>query len=318
VNLFFVLSGFFVSGILFKEYKIRGKMNSGRFFIRRGLKIWPLFYAAFIIILSYYFLKANAPPASQIMAEVFFFQNYKPGFIQVTWSLAIEEQFYLLIAIAFPMMVAMKRIDWIPHFCIAIMIISLTLRISHYFSFSEYDPYTFHYPLQFQADSLSAGILISWFYYFKYEEFKQWVMKNRGLLLFSLVILLLPAFLFPYFHPLIYTIGFTTIGLGYCNLVMLLIILPSANNRWNHFFNNCPLALLVAWIGFYSYAIYLFHFFIGPGVLNNFERHIWSKPPLIIKFLIFFTADILFGYVISNLIEQPILKWRNKVLPSKV
>jgi peptidoglycan/LPS O-acetylase OafA/YrhL len=44
VDLFFVLSGFFVSGILFREYIKKGRIQAGRFLIRRGLKIWPLFY----------------------------------------------------------------------------------------------------------------------------------------------------------------------------------------------------------------------------------------------------------------------------------
>src|SRR5438094_6288198 len=44
VDLFFVLSGFLVSGLLFQEFKDRGGINFRRFILRRGLKIWPAFY----------------------------------------------------------------------------------------------------------------------------------------------------------------------------------------------------------------------------------------------------------------------------------
>src|SRR4029078_2606024 len=50
VDLFFVLSGFLVSGLLFSEYKRYGKINPGRFLIRRGFKIYPSFY--FFILMT--------------------------------------------------------------------------------------------------------------------------------------------------------------------------------------------------------------------------------------------------------------------------
>src|SRR5262245_19628234 len=51
VDLFFVLSGFLVSGLLFGEYRLTGRIRLGRFLIRRGLKIYPSFY--FFLFLSF-------------------------------------------------------------------------------------------------------------------------------------------------------------------------------------------------------------------------------------------------------------------------
>ncbi len=51
VDLFFVLSGFWVSGLLFREYKKTTKINFIRFFVRRGLKIYPLFYSLYILLI---------------------------------------------------------------------------------------------------------------------------------------------------------------------------------------------------------------------------------------------------------------------------
>ena len=94
VDLFFVLSGFLVSGLLFREYQERGAVRPGRFLIRRGFKIYPAFYTMAIPIL----LLAQAP-ARQVVSELFFVQNYLlPNFFGYTWTLAVEEHFYLLLA----------------------------------------------------------------------------------------------------------------------------------------------------------------------------------------------------------------------------
>src|SRR5829696_1301944 len=44
VDLFFVISGFLIAGLLFSEFKSHGEIDLKRFFIRRGLKIYPAFY----------------------------------------------------------------------------------------------------------------------------------------------------------------------------------------------------------------------------------------------------------------------------------
>jgi peptidoglycan/LPS O-acetylase OafA/YrhL len=316
VDLFFVLSGFFVSGILFREKVKKGTMHAGRFFIRRIFKIWPLFYTAFIMQFLYLHIKHRPPPTSQVISELLFVQNYVPGFMQVTWSLGIEEQFYILVAFLLPVIARFGKIKWVASGCVLIMILTLGLRIIHYSFFPRYNPYTHQYPLQFRADSLSAGVLISYYYHFHFQKFQRWVSRTKVLLFYLSIIFLLPAFIFSYSSKWIFTVGFTTTWLAYGAIVMLFAILPIEKGRWNYFFNKNRLALCIAWVGFYSYAVYLFHFFIGPGILSNFLRYVWNRPPQAIQFLIFLSADILFGYIISRLIEQPVLRWRNRVFPS--
>ena len=52
VDLFFVLSGFLISGLLYSEFKKRQTISVGRFFIRRGLKIYPAFYILLLLTLA--------------------------------------------------------------------------------------------------------------------------------------------------------------------------------------------------------------------------------------------------------------------------
>src|SRR5215813_8261936 len=121
VDLFFVLSGFFVSGILFREYSQRNTMHGGRFFVRRIFKIWPLFYTAFLIEFLYFYVKHRPPSTAHSLAELFFIQNYFQGFMQVTWSLGIEEQFYLLVAFLLPLLARVNKVNWIVPTCILVM-----------------------------------------------------------------------------------------------------------------------------------------------------------------------------------------------------
>lgn len=52
VDVFFVLSGFLVGGLLVKEWKVKGRINSGSFLVRRGFKIWPQYYFYLFVVLA--------------------------------------------------------------------------------------------------------------------------------------------------------------------------------------------------------------------------------------------------------------------------
>src|SRR5687767_1067051 len=96
VDLFFVLSGFLVSGLLFKEYQRTGMVDIGRFLIRRGFKIYPPFYVLLLVLVV---VGWDVLTWRRILIDVFFVQNYfSPSVTWATWSLAIEEHFYLMLA----------------------------------------------------------------------------------------------------------------------------------------------------------------------------------------------------------------------------
>jgi peptidoglycan/LPS O-acetylase OafA/YrhL len=116
VDLFFVLSGFFVSGILFKEYRQYNRISIINFLVRRTFKIWPLFYAALAAHIIYYIFKEIRLPESKIWAEVLFIQNIREGVMAISWSLGVEEQFYLFLAISLGLIVASGKFSKVPFF----------------------------------------------------------------------------------------------------------------------------------------------------------------------------------------------------------
>lgn len=99
VDCFFVISGFLIAGLLFSEFKSSRDIDIKRFFIRRGFKIYPAFYVFLFCTFIVEWL-IRQPSARSVLfraffSEFFFVQNYGPGLWVHTWSLGLEEQFYL-------------------------------------------------------------------------------------------------------------------------------------------------------------------------------------------------------------------------------
>jgi peptidoglycan/LPS O-acetylase OafA/YrhL len=92
VDLFFVLSGFLVSGLLFQEHQRRGSLRWGRFLVRRGFKIYPAFYAMMAVAIAVA-IRRHDLQWKPALAELLFVQNYVHGMWLHTWSLAVEEPF---------------------------------------------------------------------------------------------------------------------------------------------------------------------------------------------------------------------------------
>jgi peptidoglycan/LPS O-acetylase OafA/YrhL len=104
VSLFFVLSGFLITWLLFKEKARTGTISVRQFYIRRALRIWPLYYLIVVVSLvvlppllgpDYFF--ANAPAHTTILI-VFLLANLASprGPLDHLWSISLEEQFYLV------------------------------------------------------------------------------------------------------------------------------------------------------------------------------------------------------------------------------
>jgi peptidoglycan/LPS O-acetylase OafA/YrhL len=76
VDIFFVLSGFLVSGLLFREAAQTGTVSLGRFLIRRGFKIYPAFWVMIAFTVAWTILHGGSIPLKDLCGELFYFQNY--------------------------------------------------------------------------------------------------------------------------------------------------------------------------------------------------------------------------------------------------
>src|SRR5579871_667298 len=173
VDLFFVLSGFLVGGLLFAELKKKGTVDVKRFVIRRGFKIWPPYFAYLIFLLAWLLIKNHGGHLGAIFSSLWpnllHAQNY--FHIQTplrlhTWSLAVEEHFYLAIALFFFLMVSAKDpkrwLNVFPKFAIASFVLLAGLR---YLAYHAAGPGLNIYATHLRFDGLLLGTLLAYWYH---------------------------------------------------------------------------------------------------------------------------------------------------------
>lgn len=103
VDLFFEISGFLIVTLLLRERERRGTISLRNFYVRRALRIWPVYYGIIAALaLLFLGLRRGTPAAESYASDlpvlVLYLSNWIAvhGWLEVTWSLAAEEQFYLL------------------------------------------------------------------------------------------------------------------------------------------------------------------------------------------------------------------------------
>jgi peptidoglycan/LPS O-acetylase OafA/YrhL len=164
VDLFFVLSGFLISGLLFVEINKDGRIGWGRFFVRRGFKIFPPFYVFLVAtILLEWWLSDRLIRPRELLAECFFFQNYFKDyrFWGHTWSLAVEEHFYLLLPPCLMLMLYVRRGRREPLYPLPLFIVALALVILLGRSYSASRGFWVYSHTLTRMGALACGVALS-------------------------------------------------------------------------------------------------------------------------------------------------------------
>jgi peptidoglycan/LPS O-acetylase OafA/YrhL len=301
VDLFFVLSGFLISGLLFQEYKATGCISFKSFFWRRALKIWPPAYALLGLMTLLYLYFAPIVPWKDILATCLFIANYVPQsevasrLLGHLWSLSVEEHFYIALPLLLVFLAKKKGgpqpFASVPFIFAGVAFACLSLRILAKHGSSP----TFLIQTHLRIDSLFAGVFVSYLYHFKKAMFDK-LSRTRSMLI--AIVCFLPAIFFERASWIMQTFGLTAVWISFSILV-----------AWAIGRNPSGSALLPARVGFYSYSIYLWH------VVCGYQFASMRSSTLV--FCLGFGVAIIFGVLMSKIVEWPCLALRNKWFPGQ-
>jgi peptidoglycan/LPS O-acetylase OafA/YrhL len=309
VDLFFVLSGYLISGLLFAEWQRSGSIDFRRFFIRRGFKIYPAFYFLLITTALVNLLRPGIPsnPVTwrSMLAEATFTQNYFPGIWGQTWSLGVEEHFYILLPIALWLMYRAQRntpdpFRWLPALFMIVATVEILLRIAVARTLtSNAQEATYLCPTHLRIDALLFGVVIRYYREFQPAKFTELSQGKTGWVIVSLATLLLA--ILPSANAAMHTIGFSLVYFG-CGFLLARCI-DFRPHRYVAIVIVRPLAA----IGYYSYSIYLWHGWIARLLLRHTA----------LEFAGCLVASIALGVAMARLVEYPMLALRDRLMPPR-
>jgi peptidoglycan/LPS O-acetylase OafA/YrhL len=314
VNFFFVLSGFLITYLLIIEKQTSSKINIIHFWLRRILRIWPLYF--FCVLFGFFIfpiLKSYLGQTPQETAHLFnyltftsnfdFIANGRPdaSILGVLWSVAIEEQFYLvwpLVLIFLPI-----RHYWIVF--ISLIGISLGYRVTH----NDYYHIEFH-TLSCMND-LVIGSFGAWLI-IQYQSVSDTILKQAKL------IQIIPYFLFAIHFFLRdelmnWNVNLIPYERIFSSLIMLWIILDQVVNTTS-FFRLSRFKLLTQ-SGKYTYGMYCLHF-LAILMTITITKSLLHKDTFLTVLVVEPIISLLLTYFISIIsytyFEQYFLKLKSK------
>jgi peptidoglycan/LPS O-acetylase OafA/YrhL len=295
--------GLLGSGLLFAGYQERGRLEVSRFYIRRGLKIWPAFYTLIAAGLLIEAVRGRCLLTRGLLVELLFMQSYFRGIWHITWSLAVEEHFYLTLPLLLLLMTRRKTerpFEGIPYVFGAAAAFALACRLVVGWDAGRNDFATFLFPTHLRIDGLMFGVLLSYYHRYQHATFERLATWRGGWLLIGAVVALLSTF--PVEDRNMHTWGLTVVYLGAGCLVAKAVSFegPGAIQL---------VSRLLAQVGVYSYSIYLWH-----TLFSRMLQHLEIRSQTL-GFWCYFVGANLFGIAAAKTIEMPALRFRDRLFP---
>jgi len=311
VDIFFVLSGFLITTLLLEEWQWSENLNLRSFYVRRALRLLPALFL-FIGSMVVYSSLTLSPEVAKETTRLALFSilystnwvfalNLSPGsdVLGHLWSLAVEEQFYLLWPLALNLLLRLRAARWVT---ISIVFASIALVLFHRIGLARDSPLVRIYSgSDTRADSLLVGCVIAmlttWRMLPTSRIFKLILGWSGFLSLLLIAIYLVNAF--DVLEKTLYMFGFTAFAIA--TGLVLLQILYSPRRTF--------LALLqhksLVWLGRVSYSLYLWHF-----VAITFMLRV--SVPNGIRVLL--TIPLAFGFASFSFycIERPFLRLKKR------
>jgi peptidoglycan/LPS O-acetylase OafA/YrhL len=307
VDMFFVLSGFLVGGLLLDEYRTGGEVRAKRFLIRRAMKIFPAYY--FYILFQ--ILTRHFPLHTFLVQNLFQIQNYVGSSISHSWTVSLEVHFYILLAICMAVLASRKASP--KALIIFFACVSAISFGSRFITIYLGNSYSAIFETHNRLDSLMCGVLLATLACFYPNIFEKLSARLWPLLL---ILALFAVYLWAVYPATMKApapgwgyFGATILYLGYATLMLFLLRYSKGATNWLPYRG-------VAWIGTYSYGIYLWHNSVRQPC-EAIAQHV--NPAIRWPFLyaLQYVCAILLGALMTVAVEWPFLRLRERVIPQK-
>jgi len=311
VDLFFVLSGFLIGGIL---YDVKNSENYFKvFYFRRIYRIFPVYFIwAVLFVCGLHFVGADGPIALRRLfnrgipawSYFLFLQNFYmaahqafgPRFMAITWSLAVEEQFYLLL----PFFIRKLSLRGITTLAVTAIVVAPLARLILSWSGNDYvGPQTL---LPCRADALGAGVLIA--IACRNKNAWAWLESHRPHLYAATLVLGCGLLFLSLREQYLYVFGLTWIAAFYATLFLLIVADPGRIEK--AIFGS----QLLKRLGTVSYSVYLFH----EGINGIFHQVVFGREPRIVGLsslgltLLSLAVVLLLSAISWQLLEKPLIR----------
>ncbi len=297
VRIFFVLSGFLITTLLVRERVTVGRIDLRTFFVRRVFRIFPAFVAYLAVMAALSATGVVAIPASDFVYAATYTMNFvtpDPWYLGHSWSLAVEEQFYLI----WPLTVALVGVTRSDRVALGAILVAPILRIAAELWIPWIDDAGDHaFPLV--LDGLAFGCLLA-LVRPQLEASRRYMAMVRSRLFwfvplagFAVLVLTLPH-VGPLGNPKLFAIAKSASAFTIALTIHRCTVLPVG--KIGRLLESAPLV----WIGVLSYSLYLWQ---QPFVNRTHDSWYTAFP----QSWIFALAAACASYY---LVERPILRWR--------
>lgn len=332
VDLFFVLSGFLIGGLLFREIDQTGTINVRRFLIRRAFKIWP----AYLICLMttcvtmaavgkemaeyqhpYLTLTQDMWPAA-LHIQNYYTSTYRCAWF---WSLAVEEHFYILLPLCLLWLYVPSRrngtgLTTLLYLSFTVAIACLALRGRVRLHYSAYSAYTHLFPTHLRIDSLMAGVALSAATRYASSMIKRLSPWRWWMLAAAIGILLAPVAI-PGFQAQIYPLDATLFWAAGMSIVLCAHYADQGVAMLQRMSWASLTLTPIAWCGQFSYSIYLWHGYFAPPfsarLMKCIQLPLFSEGVSSVAHLcLYFGVAFMLGIASYYFIEMPFLRIRDR------
>lgn len=310
VSLFFVLSGFLITYLLLYEAKAKGSINVFGFFMRRLLRIWPVYF----IVIGFGFLLFPLLPfggdtLNSGWMYAFFLSNIEEiriGFLDsmnmltITWSVSIEEQFYMAWVVLMALFPFMRKAKGFLPYLILIVVTSVVFRFLY-----VTDEKTLYYHTFAVMSDLAMGGLFAYSCF--HGNAHKWI-SNIPKWINCLVYLLGIGIILG--TRTIFSGNFIFIEKLVLGFFFVYVIADQAYGK--HSFFKADKLPFFRRLGTVSYGIYMYHCIVLYYLSLLFSSQGWTENALYL--VAFMLLALLFTILLSELsyrfVEQPILTWK--------